>query len=95
MVFFHSLSVDLNSFLKGKTRVKLTFKIGLTNAISLATEFCRKENFIPVVKGLPGKRRLILMSELKLVLKYSGFIGSRLFFDVLSEIKLTFDAKFQ
>ena len=46
-----------------------------------------------MVNGFPGNIRLILISELKLLLKYSGFIGSKLFLELLSEIKFTFEEK--
>ena len=95
MVFFQFLSLVLNVFLNGKTRVKLAFKTGLTNAIFFAMEFWRIEIFIPMLKGFPGNERLILMSELNELVKYSGLIGSKLFFAVLSEMKFTFDEKLQ
>ena len=53
------------------------------------------EIFMPMLNGLPGKALFKLMSELKELLKYSGLIGSRLFFVVLSEMKLTFEEKLQ
>ena len=53
------------------------------------------ESFMPIFNGLPGNARLILMSELKELVKYSGLIGSKLFFDVLSEMKFTFEEKLQ
>ena len=53
------------------------------------------EILAPMVNGFPGKKRVRLMSELKELLKYSGFIGSGLFLDLLSEMKLTFEVKFQ
>ena len=44
---------------------------------------------------MPGKFLLRLMSELKLLLKYCEFSGSRLFFDLLSEMKFTLELKSQ
>ena len=68
---------------------------GASSEMFLESEFWRTESFIPAVIGFPGNERFKLMSELKLLLKYCSFNGSRLFFDWLSEIKLTFDEKFQ
>ena len=58
-------------------------------------EFWRKDIFKPVLIGFPGKLRAKLISELKELEKYSGFMGSREFFDWLSEMKLTLDEKSQ
>ena len=95
MVFFQFLSAVSKAFLKGKTRVTLTFMTGLSKEIVLAFEFCRKDIFKPVLMGFPGKFLAKLMSELKLLLKYSGLIGSKEFLELLSEIKLTLDEKSQ
>ena len=81
--------------LNGKKRVTLTFKMGEVNVIFFVFVFCFTDNLSPPVIGLPGNIRLILTSELKAFVKYCGFNGSRLFFALLSEIKLTFDEKFQ
>ena len=95
MVFFQFLSAVSKRSLKGKTRVTLTFSTGLVKEIFLASEFCLRDNFKPVLIGLPGKLRAKLMSELKELEKYSGLIGSKEFLDWLSEIKLTFEEKSQ
>ena len=91
MIFFHS---ELDRFIKrlnGKIRVIFAVKIGLTKDIDSAKEFCLKETFSPIFNGFPGKLRFRLMSELNELLKYVGFIGSKLFLVSLSEIKLTFE----
>jgi len=53
------------------------------------------DNFIPIESGFPGNKRLMLISELNELLKYCSLIGSKLFFVVLSEMKFTFEEKFQ
>ena len=95
MVFLNSVLLILKLFLNGKIRVRLALNMGLIKEIFLANEFWRTEIFMPIVKGFPGNNRLILISELKLLLKYSGFIGSKLFLELLSEIKFTFEEKSQ
>jgi hypothetical protein len=82
-------------FLNGKMRVTLALKIGLVSDMFFAIEFWRSEIFIPIVTGLPGNDLFKFMSELKLLLKYWGLIGSKLFFVLLSEIKLTLDENAQ
>ena len=57
------------TFLNGKKRVTFALKIGETSEMFLVNTFCRTEIFTPIVTGLPGNKRLILMSELKLFLK--------------------------
>ena len=69
----------------------LTFNIGLVKEMFFAIEFCRSDIFMPMVMGLPGNVRFKLISELKLLLKYCGFRGSKLFLVLLSEIKLTLE----
>jgi hypothetical protein len=91
MIFFNSEFDLFIKSLKGKIRVIFAVKIGLTKDIDSAKEFCLKETFNPIFKGFPGKLRFRLMSELNELLKYVGFIGSKLFLVSLSEIKLTFE----
>ena len=69
----------------------LTLNIGLVKEMFFAIEFCRSDIFMPIVMGFPGNVRFKLTSELKLLLKYCGFMGSKLFLVLLSEIKLTLE----
>ena len=57
-------------FLKGKKRVTLTFTTGLITDMFSEMEFCLNDIFAPAVIGFPGNLLPIVMSELKLLLKY-------------------------